>query len=150
MSILAELQSQDRHRVWAAAWEVVFSRDEAMLTELAGFREEIRAATRDVELGGLLQNTAIDFALRKLEFYAADHPCPCVLYLELIFYDPEREQREGNVVVHEEVQVDGQWTGEFRCACTLCGTRYYVVQNEYHYSWWRWTLADEEAVPAAP
>ncbi|HEU0301849.1 MAG TPA: hypothetical protein VFR37_20510 [Longimicrobium sp.] len=141
MNVLDALRSRDSRRIWAASWEVVLSRDEALLVELAVRVAEIRAATRGVRLLGIMGNAPLAFALRKLDFYVADHPCPCALYLSIDFYDPDREASAGNVSSHEEVDADGRPTGTFRCACTLCGARYDVVRSEYHYPWWRWTPA---------
>lgn len=142
MNVLDDLLSGDRQRIWAASWEVIYSRDTALLLHLAEREPEIRTATRDVELGGMLRpnRAALDFAFQKLAFYAADHGCPCALYLSFDLYDPEREAREGNVVIIRE-DAGGY---EYQCACTLCGSRYDVVREEYHYPWWRWTLEDRE------
>ena len=140
MNVLEELLSRDPHRIWAASWEVIYSRDAAMLADLAGRVPEIRMATNDVELGGMLRpnRAALDFAFQKLAFYAADQGCACALYLAFDLYDPEREAREGNVVDLQE-EASGY---RYQCTCTLCGSRYDVVREEYHYPWWKWTLED--------
>lgn len=134
MSIYDDLVSRDAQRIWAASWEVIHSRNTALLLDLAGRVAEIREAARDVELGGMFRSNrvALDFALQKLAFYVAGDECPCALYLLFDMYDPEREARDGNVVIHAETEM-------YHCACTLCGSRYGVDRREYHYPWWQWT-----------
>lgn len=137
MSVYDDLVSRDTQRIWAASWEVIHSRNTALLLDLAGRVAEIREAARGVELGGMLRpnRVAVDFALQKLAFYAAGDECPCALYLSFDLYDPEREASEGNVVLHP----DGRPVGTYRCTCTLCGRWFGVVREEYHYPWWQWT-----------
>ena len=75
----------------------------------------------------------LEFALRRLRHHRDGEGCPCALYEEFLFYDPEREAAAGHV---RAAETD---LGRWRCECTLCGRAFAVEYGEMHSSWWQWT-----------
>ncbi|KLJ02558.1 hypothetical protein [Luteimonas sp. FCS-9] len=140
MDLLDDLTSGDAHRIWSAAGRIRHLRDMAALTHLADHIATIRARTRDIDLGGALRPNAshLRFALRKLAFVRDGAGCLCTLYPADDFYDPAREAEAGWVRILETAPRPGGWGERLICACTSCGMRYQVEDEEYHYRWWRW------------
>jgi hypothetical protein len=138
-AVLQDITSGDPHRIWMALGAIIQSRDEPALARIAARLPEIRSRTEGVELGGMLRShkVSLNFALRKLEFYGAEHGCPCTLYPEHDLYDPEREQAAGNVrLLGPGPQA---WGDAFQAECTRCGARYRAAVESYHYTWWQWS-----------
>jgi hypothetical protein len=117
-------------------------RDIEELKYLATHLEEIKEKTKGVPLGGAVRSnsTHLDFAIRKLEFVEVSNECLCRLYLLDDLYNPDREQKAGNIRISGEVLIDGKWIDYYECECTLCGQRFRVEEREYHYTWWAWRL----------
>jgi hypothetical protein len=81
-SLLEEITSRDAVRVWASSCAIIKLRDSAQLHLLASQLEAIRAATENLELGGMLiPNTVhLNLALRKLDYHRQGAGCLCRLY----------------------------------------------------------------------
>ena len=110
---------------------------------LASHLDEIREATRDVNLGGILRpnSTHVSFALRKLEFVRNSDACLCALYEMDDLYDPETEQNSGHIRILGTTLADDGYVDCHECECTTCGTVFRVQARQYHYTWWIWTRA---------
>ncbi len=147
--IIADLCSRDSHRVWAASWRVLRSRDDTLFAALAASLDPIRAATEDLPLGGSLHSNAITL---NAMFARVDHrrrgTCWCRSYSDLLLFDPAREQTAGYV------RIDGAsapgWSMTYDVTCTVCGRRYAVEQGEYHYPWWKWVPFGDDRTDAPP
>jgi hypothetical protein len=142
MSVLDDLMSGDRQRIWSASWEILRSRDENLLLDLARRLPDIERATRDVELGGMFRSNrgTLEVAFQKLRFYGdGNGGCPCSLYSSIDAYDPTREAAAGHVVVHSLTPAPDRPC--YACECTRCGARYNVQEGEGHYVWWEWHRA---------
>lgn len=143
MSLLEDITSKDPHRIWSSSGAIRLLRDIEELKYLAGHLEEIRQKTDGVFLGGAVRSnsTHLNFAIRKLEFVKTSQECLCRLYLMDDLYDPEREQKAGNILINREALIEGKWIDYYECECALCGQRFRVEEREYHYTWWTWRLA---------
>jgi hypothetical protein len=135
---LDDLLSADPHRIWQASWEVIRTRDTALLEELRTALVEIQRATADVELGGMIRpnRDALDHALGKVRDYRSWR-CWCDDYPRLLAFDPAREEERGHATVLRR-DLSG-WPVTYECACAVCGKRFRVEEGEHHALWWRWT-----------
>lgn len=142
-TLLQDITSGDARKIWASASAIIHTREEETLNLLASHLPEIRAKTRNVELGGALfpNSEHLKFALQKLEYYKNRTGCLCRLYLEYLMYDPRREETEGNVRIVGICYMEGAWVDAYDCKCTLCGTAFRVEERESHYTWWGWKIA---------
>jgi hypothetical protein len=132
-----EFLSGDSGRVYRATWEVIHSRDRAVLDPLARSLAVIRAATDGLEMGGALHSNrvSLDHALEKLA-RVRDGGCWCADYPGLLLYDPEKEEAAGHVRIVSTSEPG--WSMTFVCACTVCGREFDIQQGDYHYMWWKW------------
>ena len=137
MDLLDDLLSGDPTRIWSASCAVRTLRDRAELQRLSSHIDSIERSARDVPLGGMVRSnsTHLQFALLKLGFVANSNECLCRLYEKDDLFDPGKEEEAGNVRILSKDLYDCV------CACSLCGTRYRVEEQEYHYLWWRWARA---------
>ena len=144
---LDDLLSADPHRVWQASWEVIGTRDIALLDLLRAALPEIRRATADVELGGMIRSNrdALDHALAKVQSFRRWR-CWCDDYPRLLAYDPTREQERGHARVLRQDR--SGWPATYECECTVCGSRFDVEEGEHHALWWRWTVQRSRARPS--
>ncbi len=123
--------SGDPHRIWAASWEIVRTR-EAGTVELGG---------------GLASNGAVrDHALERVAFWTSGSGCLCGLYPRFDRYDPRSEAEAGHVVDLVETLEGGPWTPVFSCRCAACGTRWRVEEATYHLPWWTWRALEPPRV----
>jgi hypothetical protein len=135
---LGDLLSHDPHRIWQASWEIIATRDTALLESLRTALPAIRRATADIELGGMIQpnRAALSHALGKVKNYHAWR-CWCDDYPRLLQYDPGREEERGHATILSRAR--SAWPATYSCECTVCGRRFAVEEGEYHSLWWRWT-----------
>ncbi|SEE00558.1 hypothetical protein [Ruania alba] len=148
--LLADLLSRERARVLHAVWEIVATRDPAVLEPLATSLSAIDRAASRLDLGGALHANAssLEHALQRLRLFR-DGTCLCVAYtLRLPFYDPAKEAGRGHIRIEGEVPRK-DWVPDRICACTACGRRFEVEQGEYHYTWWKWVPLSESEETAA-
>ena len=141
-ALLADFLSRDPTRIWSASGAVMHSWDRATLLDLAGRADDIRRATKGVDLGGALRanTTHLEFALRKLAFVQAAKGCFCGLYPMNDLFDPAREAKEGHVEILDEGFDVAAGTGHYRCRCTFCEAEWQVREETgYHYPWYVWT-----------
>ncbi len=136
--ILTALTSPDTHQVWLAVHKVIRCRDRVWLRGFASNVDIAKRANKDVDLGGALRpnQAAFDFAMRKLEFAAANSGCMCQLNTEYDLIDPRKEVIDGTLIIHSETMEDG--VPIFKCECSLCKSSFVAEQFDYHYAWWKW------------
>lgn len=135
---LSALLSRDPDRIWRASWEVIGTRDIEMLETLRSALPDIRRATADIELGGMIRpnRDALAHALDKVQTYRMWR-CWCDDYPRLLAYNPAREEERGHATILS--RVDSGWPTTYECACAACGTQFSVEEGEHHALWWRWT-----------
>ena len=143
MSLLEDITSRDPHRIWSSSCAIRELRDIDELKYLASHLDEIKQKIEGVDLGGAVRanSTHFDFAIRKLEFVKNSDECLCRLYLLDDLYNPNREQKAGNIRITAEVLIEGKWIDHYECECSSCFQRFRVEEREYHYTWWTWRLA---------
>ena len=139
--LLDDLVSGDAGRIHSAVWAIIRARDPVVLDPLASALAEIRSATADVDLGGIVfpNRASLAFALRKLEHHRDRAGCLCALYPGLLLIDPEREAEAGHVRILGVTKIQDRWIDSYSCECTACGARFEVKEGESHYTWWQWT-----------
>lgn len=142
-SLVEDFLSRDGRRVLHAVWEVIATRDPAVLAPLAARVASIDHATDDLELGGMLASNGanLQHAIDRIGIFG-QRRCLCAAYAGHQFYDPAKEQARGHVrIVREDaVFVDGRPDRPKRiCECADCGQWFSVEEGEYHYTWWKWT-----------
>jgi hypothetical protein len=137
---LPALLSKDSDRIWRTCGAIRRSWDRAALCALAGESARIEAATKGVDLGGMLRPNALQlsFALRKLSLAGTD-ACFCSLYRLDDLFDPTQEAEAGHVALSDAVvdmvNQEAHWT----CTCRACGARFRATEvMGYHYPWYRW------------
>lgn len=142
MSILEDLISRDATRVWTACGTIRHLRAGPELSELVSELDLIKRSTRNLKLGGMLRpnSTHLAFAIRKLEFVRDAEGCFCLLYTFDDMFDPERERTAGYVEIESVVKSEDGFIDYYLCNCMVCGARFRVVEREYHYTWWKWTV----------
>ncbi len=88
---LEDLLSQDSQRIWQASWEIITSRDVDLLEQLRAALPQIRQATADLELGGLItpNSATLEHALAKVHG-CRSWKCWCDDYPRLLQFDPNR------------------------------------------------------------
>ncbi|QOR69201.1 hypothetical protein IM660_10745 [Ruania alkalisoli] len=148
--LLADLISRERARVLHAVWEIVATRDPAVLEPLAASLPAIGRATSGLDLGGALHANAgsLEHAVERLRLFR-DGTCLCAAYTHrLPFYDPAKEAGRGHIRIEGEAPRK-DWVPDRICACTACGRRFRVEQGEYHYTWWKWTSLPDRDEAAA-
>lgn len=135
---LGDLLSRDPTRIWQASWEVIRTRDTALLEALRAALPMIRQATADIELGGMIQpnRDTLTHALGKVQNYRTWR-CWCDDYPKLLAYDPAREEERGHARVLEQDAYALPVT--YECECVVCGRHFSVEEGEYHAVWWKWT-----------
>jgi hypothetical protein len=136
-TLLDDFLSGDVSRVLHATWEVVRSRDPAVLDPLVPHVVRIRASVENVDLGGMIRSNHanVEHALDKLEHYRRG-ACWCESYPGLDQYDPEKEQRAGHVRIVSTSEPG--WSMTYVVECTVCGRVFHVEQGDHHVPWWRW------------
>lgn len=136
MSLLDDFLSGDPTRIWSASGAVRHLRDPVELAQLAESVDLIEERSRGDALGGMMRpNTShLEFACRKLRFFASSNECLCALYSQDDLYDPDREAKAGSVVVEGENLAE--WSSV--CRCTACAAIWDVEARQYHYMWWAW------------
>lgn len=134
---LGDLMSADPHRIWQASWDVIATRDTALLEGLRAALPAIVEATEGVELGGMIRpnRDALAHALGKVRRYRRWR-CWCDDYPRLLAYDPSREEERGHVRVLGQDR--SAWPATYECECAVCGRRFDVEEGEHHALWWRW------------
>lgn len=135
---LEDLLSKDSHRIWQASWEIIASRDTELLEQLRAALPQIRQATANIDLGGLItpNRATLKHALAKVRSYRS-WKCWCDDYPRLLQFDPNREQQREHVrIVNEDLTY---WPGSYVTARTICGQRFEVAGGEHHSVWWKWT-----------
>ena len=146
MKLLKDITSRDPQRIWWSSSAIRRLRDKETLALLVQHLDEIREKTRGVELGGVLRTNSshLDFALRKLEFVRDERGCLCLLYSEDDLFNPEQEEADGNIrILHKAFE---NYSGSYDCECKLCGTKYHVEEQMYHYAWWAWKKVEDQTV----
>jgi len=144
--LLADFLSGDGSRVLRSVWEVVRTREPAVLRPLARSLAVIERATEDLELGGTFVSNSgnLEHALDRIRLFDAGR-CLCAAYPGLTFYQPAKEEAAGHVRIEEVVPVlvNGRPDRPRHvCACTGCGQRWDVEESEYHYTWWKWAALE--------
>jgi hypothetical protein len=143
--LLVEITSGDPHKIWASSNAIVRLRDAETLDLLAEHLPEIKAKTAGIELGGALfpNSEHLKTALHKLDFWKKKKGCLCRLYPGYLLYDPQREEKSGNVRIIETHYLEGGWVENYVAECTVCGTRFEIEERESHYTWWSWKIVLE-------
>jgi hypothetical protein len=144
MDLLADLLSRDPTRVWSASSAIRTLRDSKELRRLSQHLDQIRQDTNTVQLGGALRpnSSHLKFALFKLAFVAKSEGCLCQLYAADDLFDPNREEKDGNVRVLSRVMLaETSYIDHYMCECTFCDAKHRVEEREYHYTWWAWRPA---------
>lgn len=146
-ALVDDLLSRDRSRILAATWAIIRTRDDAALHAVQARRSEIEDAVDEVDLGGMLalNGRHVTHALERVRMHALGR-CLCEAYAGHDMYDPAKEEALGHVDVVEVIPVVVRgvpWRPRRICACTACGRRFDVEENEHHYPWWRWRPAEE-------
>lgn len=138
--LVGDFLSGDKDRILSALWEVMRTRDPALLTPLVTALPAIERATAETDLGGLLVSNAsnLERAFQRIELFGTG-ACLCTAYRLQQFHDPVKEEHAGHIRIVGTVPNDRQWEPDRICECTDCGRRYQVEQGEYHYTWWNWT-----------
>lgn len=138
-NVLDDLLSEDSHRIWRASWDIIASRDVELLDELRAALPRIRTATTGIDLGGLItpNSATLEHALTKVREFRS-WTCWCDEYLQLLHFDPNREQQRGHVRILSEDTT--YWPGSSVTECTVCGQHFTVVGGEHHSAWWKWTV----------
>ncbi|WP_405374506.1 MULTISPECIES: hypothetical protein [unclassified Microbacterium] len=142
-TLLEDFLSGETSRVLHATWQVLGSRDPALVDPLVPHIARIRAATENLDLGGMLRpNSAnVRYALEKLE-HRGQGLCWCQDYPGPDHRDPTREEKDGHVRILS-TSAPG-WSMTYECECTVCGRIYAVEQGDYHVMWWRWRGAKRD------
>lgn len=137
---LADLLSADPTRIWQASSALLTCWDEATLLGLAGHLAEIEQATAGIELGGAFHGNRLHLenALARIRYVRDRKGCLCQRYGASQFDDPNREQTAGHIRIEETVLLSGGYVDHYRCTCVHCGSRFRVIEREYHYTWWGW------------
>lgn len=146
---LDDLLSRNSQRIWQATWDVIASRDTALLETLRAALPEIQRATADVKLGGMIapNRTSLEHALAKINKYRS-WKCWCDDYPRLLQHDPNREEKRGHVrILHQDTS---GWPGTYSCQCLVCGKLFDVEEGEYHSAWWKWRPTRKRRSAAAP
>ncbi|RYZ85945.1 MAG: hypothetical protein EOP04_14900 [Proteobacteria bacterium] len=140
---LQDITSGDSHRIWKSACAIATLRDIQELELLAAHLPEIEKATKGIDLGGALfpNQKHLEFALHKLRYFKSKAGCLCRLYPDRLMFNPAREQESGNIRILETIRGD-QWNDSYACQCAFCGTVFRVEEGEYHYTWWKWEVAE--------
>lgn len=138
--LVDDFLSGEKDRILAAVWEVMRTRDPALLTPLVTALPAIARATAGADLGGMLVSNAsnLERALQRIELFSTG-ACLCTAYRLQQFHDPAKEEQAGHIRIVGTVPNERQWEPDRICECTDCGRRYQVEQGEYHYTWWKWT-----------
>ncbi|MDQ1832984.1 hypothetical protein [Massilia scottii] len=139
-AILADILSRDPIRVWSASGAIIHLWDRAALDMFAAHLADIQRATSGLALGGAVFPNAehLKFALRKLAYHRDTAQCLCALYPDYLMYNPQKEQKAGNVRIDAVTPAEGGWGEDIDCTCCRCGTRFKVEERESHYTWWGW------------
>lgn len=146
-ALVDDLRSRDRSRILGAVWAIIRTRDDAALRAVAARLPELEEAVDEVELGGMLASNGrhVTHAFDRVRMHAAGR-CLCGAYADHDMYDPAKEASLGHVAIVVEIPVvvrGVHWRPRRICACTGCGRRFDVEENEHHYPWWRWRDAEE-------
>ncbi|CUI09136.1 hypothetical protein BN2497_13049 [Janthinobacterium sp. CG23_2] len=138
--LLDDMLSRDPMRVWSASGALIHLWDRTVLDMFAARLGDMQRATKDVALGGAVFPNAVhlNFAFRRLAFHRDTRQCLCALYPAYLMYNPQREQKAGNVSIHTVSPAEGGWGEDIGCTCCRCGTRFKVEERESHYTWWGW------------
>ncbi|TDE95057.1 hypothetical protein EXU48_09840 [Occultella glacieicola] len=144
--LVEDFLSGEQSRILHAVWAVVETRDPEILAPLALALPALEKATAKVDLGGMLisNNANLDHAFHRIDLFRTG-ACLCAAYPSHQRYDVENEERQGHIRVVDTVPNERQWEPDRICECRDCGKRFQVEQGEYHYTWWKWTVA-----PARP
>lgn len=135
--------SRDRHRIWLACGWVRTCWDRAALRRLAEERAQIAAATKGIDLGGMLRPNSLllDRALRRLDHSLGDG-CFCRLLPEDDLANPRQVAEAGHLMLTEDRIDPATGDGHLACTCRTCGAAYLVTEvMGYHYPWYRWERA---------
>src|SRR5688572_25310012 len=140
-TLLEDITSRDRVRVWASSCAIIKLRDTVELDALSARLADIRTATANLSLGGMVFPNAehLNFAIRKLEYHQQRAGCLCRLYSEYLMFSPEQEEAAGNIRIEAITYIKEKWVDTYSCVCTACGARYTVTEGESHYMWWKWS-----------
>lgn len=151
--LVEDLLSRERSRILDATWAIIRSRDDAALHAVWARLAAIEDAVDEVELGGMLASNGrhVTHAFDRVRMHWRGE-CLCRAYLDHEMYEPAKEEALGHVAIVEEIPVivnGSPWRPRRICACTACGQRYDVGEDEGHYAWWRWRTVEDVAAEAA-
>ena len=135
--------SRDPQRIWQACGWVRNCWDREALRRLAVEKARIAAATKGVDLGGMLRPNAILLtrAFRRLD-HAMGEGCFCTLLAEDDLADPRPLATAGRLDLTGDRIDPATGDGHLTCTCKACGTAYLVTEvMGYHYPWYRWERA---------
>jgi len=137
--LLADFLSAEKDRVLAAMWAVYATRDDEILLPLARQVSQIRRATADIDLGGIVAShrSNLEHALDRLTL-AGSGRCLCGAYPSHAMYNPVKEEAKQHVRIVGTEPNPRQWEADRICECCDCGRRFQVEQGEYHDTWWGW------------
>lgn len=145
--ILRDILSKDTHRVWFASGEIIsMGQDQKRILPLIPHLLEIKRETAGLSMGGAFASNQrlVDFAIKTIEFYRDSSECPCRLYPESggdCIFNPMKEAERGNVKIIETVPFEkSEWIDYYLVECLKCGQRFKVIEREYHFTWWQWTM----------
>ncbi|SDH92574.1 hypothetical protein [Agrococcus jejuensis] len=152
-ALVDDLLSRDRSRILDAVWAIIRARDDAALHAVRKRLAEVEDAVDEVDLGGMLASNGrhVTHAIDRVRMHWRGE-CLCRAYRDHEMYDPAQEVAFGHVTLVEEIPVivgGSPWRPRRICACTACGQRYDVTEDEGHYVWWRWRTVEDVAAKAA-
>lgn len=145
--ILQNLLSKDTHRVWLAAGEIIsMGQNRERIVPLIPHLREIKKGTAGLSMGGAIVSNQrlVDFALKTIKFHRDSSQCSCHLYPESggdCIFNPMKEEKLGNIKIIETIKLEkSEWIDYYLVECLRCGQRFKVIEREWHFMWWQWTM----------
>lgn len=139
--IVADMLSGDIHKIWKASCEICsLSQNHNKVMELAPFKTTMLAATRDIDLGGMIarNNRFLKRAFEIISFHENSTNCSCQLVDDES--DPHQMEEDGYVnIIETQYYENSSYPDYYMVQCNNCKKIYKVEEREYHMTWWRWT-----------
>lgn len=148
IEILEDLFSNTGHGAWrgsCAICSLLFNH--ARVMEFLPYRAQIRHATDDVDMGGLIGSNRrfLDKAFEIMDFHERNEACPCALLGE--DSNPKYLKADGYVTIEKTVYEESPGftnrVNYYIVCCKGCAARYKVEELEYHFPWWNWIALRE-------
>lgn len=135
--LLEEILSGDPQKVWASSCAIMrLSQDDARIKQFVPYVEEIKAKTKNLEMGGLLasNNRFVKKIIDILEHYKKCTSCSCCL-----LDGCDNPNNYSTIDIKEVVNIrDSNYVDYYKVECKKCKQKYIVYEREYHFTWWEW------------